>query len=88
MEDERCVFVLGRHSLRTLVQILYRRAERDANEVVTDGVEKVTAMRRVNIKEDTRDDNRLLLEKLLEERLDEHEDEHCERVLKHLPDRC
>ena len=56
--------------------------------MVTNGVEKVTAMRRVNIKEDTRDDNRLLLEKLLEERLDEHEDEHCERVLKHLPDRC
>lgn len=37
--------------------------------MVTWRVEQVAAMRRVNVEEDTRDDDRLLLEQFLEERL-------------------
>ena len=53
----------------TFVQVFHRRTEGDAHEVMANGVEKVATMRGVDVEEDTRDNDRLLLKKFLEERL-------------------
>ena len=54
--------------IETLVEVLERRAEREAHEVVARRVEEVPAVRGVDVEEDAGDDDRLLLEQLLEER--------------------
>ena len=53
----------------TLIEVLQGRSERKTHEVVAGGVEQVASMRRVDIKEDTRDNNSLIFEKFLEESL-------------------
>ena len=58
------------NAILTHVEILQRWPEREADEVVAGRVEQVPAMCGVDIEEDARDDNRLLLQQLLEEGLD------------------
>lgn len=53
---------------QTLIEVLERRPERQPNEVVARRVEEVPAVGGVDVEEDARDDDRLLLEELLEER--------------------
>ena len=53
--------------MRTLVKILQRRSKRETNKVVAGRVEKVTTVGRVNVEEDTGDDDSLLLQQFLEE---------------------
>ena len=57
------------HCVDALVEVLDRRAEREAHEVVARRREEVPAVRRVDVEEDAGDDDALLLEQLLEERL-------------------
>lgn len=58
-----------RDGVETHVELLDRRAERQADKVVARRREEVAAVRRVDVEEDTGDDDTLLLEELLEERL-------------------
>ena len=68
MVIDECVN-LKENRQRTHVQVLERRAKRDTDEVVTDGIEQVTAMRWVDVEEDARNDDSLFFEQLLEEGL-------------------
>jgi hypothetical protein len=45
----------------THVKVMEGRSKRKTHEVMTRGVEQVTSVRRVDIKEDARDDNSLFL---------------------------
>jgi hypothetical protein len=50
----------------TSVKILHRGPKGNPDELVARRVEQVAAVRRVDVEEDTRDYNRLLLEELFE----------------------
>lgn len=53
----------------TLVEVLQGRSERKTHEVMARRVEQVASVRRVDIKEDTRDNDSLMFEKFLKESL-------------------
>lgn len=55
------------NGIQTLIELVQRRPEGQPHEMVARGVEQVPAMRRVDIEEDTWDDNCLLLEHFFEE---------------------
>jgi hypothetical protein len=46
----------------TLVKVLKGRSERKTHKVMARGVEQIATVRRVDVKEDTRDDDSLFLE--------------------------
>lgn len=58
------------HSVDAHVETLERGAEREAHKVVAWGREEVAAVSRVDVEEDARNDDALLLETLLEEGLE------------------
>lgn len=53
----------------TFIKIFKRRAKRDAHKVMAWRVEEIAPVRRVDIKEDARDNDRLFLQQLFKERL-------------------
>jgi len=55
------------HSVESLIQIFKRRTKRETNKVMTRGFEQIPTMGRVDIEEDTRDDDGLLFEEFFEE---------------------
>lgn len=61
--------LVNEQPIRTSVQDIKRRPERQADEVVARRIEEIPAMSRVNVEEDTWDHYGLLLQKFLEERL-------------------
>ena len=86
----RILYAKGTKRNLTHVEILQRWPEREADEVVAGRVEQVPAMWGVDIEEDARDDNRLLLQQLLEECLVppsvRYRTARCPRI--HAPSRC
>ena len=54
---------------QTFVEILERRPEGEAHEMMARGVEEVAAVGGVDVEEDTRDDDGLFFQQLLEEGL-------------------
>lgn len=53
--------------IQTLVQVLHRRTEREAHELMTRRIEEVTSVLRIDVEEDTRNDDGLFFEKLFKE---------------------
>ncbi len=58
----RILYTEGINTILTHVEILQRRPEREADEVVARRVEQVPAVCGVDIEEDAWDDDRLLLQ--------------------------
>jgi len=56
-------------SVQTLIQVRERRTEREPDEVMARRVEEVSAVRGVDVEEDSWDHDRLLFEELFEEGL-------------------
>lgn len=66
----------------TFVKNLDWRAEGDAHEMVTGGVEEISAVRWIDVEENTGNDNRLFLKQFLEERLCEQRNGFsCKRLV-------
>ena len=66
----------ARHGVDALVEVLERRAEGQADEVMAGGAEEVAAMRGIDVEEDAGNNDALLLEQLLEERLASEDGEY------------
>ena len=64
------------HRVDALVEVLERRAEGQADEVMAGGAEEVAAMRGIDVEEDAGNNDALLLEQLLEERLASEDGEY------------